>query len=51
MFFYWTSGRYFPRNKLIRDMNIKGKRSIRAIRCIGERICFGCYNELKMIDE
>ena len=47
VFFLWTSGRNFPRDKLIEQYDITDKKYIKSLKKDGYKICMGCYNKLK----
>jgi len=46
VFFYWTTSRTFPRDKLISYLNITNKQTIRAINNDGYKVCEECRRKL-----
>ena len=46
LFFYWSSGRRFPRKKLIDKLSIKNKTTLKVL-TEGVPICYHCYNQIK----
>ena len=45
--FVWTTDRYFPRDKIIEKMNIKGKQPLNHLKYGGYPVCYKCLNELR----